>query len=84
MIAVFLETLKSMMVKANRKKKSHRRKLDMGLEVVIRNVKQETPIVKSGKSEEGGNMDAPTLVGKKNSDQDQNKREEEVSVHLAT
>ena len=44
-----LKTLKCRMECANRKKKSYRCKPDMGLDVVIRNVKQKTPIVDSGK-----------------------------------
>merc|ERR1719320_2062152 len=65
------------------REKSNRRKPDMGLDVVPRNVEQETPIVESGKSEEESNMAAPTPVGK-DIDQDQNEGEEEESDVSAT
>ena len=71
-----------MMERVNRKK-SNCRKSDMGLDVVSRNVKQETPIAKSGKSEEESNMAAPMPVGK-DIDRDQNDGEEEKLDGLAT
>ena len=53
-----------MMECANRKKKSNRRKPEMGLDVVPRNVKKEAPIAEFGKNEEENNMATLTLVGK--------------------
>ena len=44
-----LKTLKNLMECANRKKKSNRRKLDMGLDVVLRNMEQETNCGVGGK-----------------------------------
>ena len=51
------------MMEREDRKKSNRRKLDMGLEIVPLNVKQGTPIVVSGKSGEESNMAALTPVG---------------------
>ena len=66
-----------------KQRKSNCHKPDMGLDVVPRNVKQETPIMASGKSEEEGNMAETKPVGR-NMDQDQKEGKEEVSDVLAT
>ena len=46
-------------------KKSSYSKLDLDLDIALRNIEQETPIVESGESEEGSNMTEPMLGGKR-------------------